>query len=110
MGLGRLVLWGLRDVRAEARRRGDVSLEEGLRPKLGVGSDRYTQTSSLRLRASARTTTAFRKTIARRGDTPESWLFLAVFDKNFPLAVMADFRRGFSADFQMLVGELAVIR
>jgi len=48
--------------------------------------------------------------MAWRESAPGSWLFLAVFDKNFPLAVMADFRRGFSADFQMLVGELAVIR
>jgi len=48
--------------------------------------------------------------MAWRESAPGSWLFLAVFDKNFPLAVMPDSWRGFSVGVQVLAGELAVIR
>jgi hypothetical protein len=52
---------------------------------------------SLRLRAFARTNTVFRQTIAWRRSPQKSWLFLAVFEKNFLLAVMLDYLCEFSA-------------
>jgi hypothetical protein len=106
-----VALRGFQDVLAKARRRKGDSREVSLAARFAGGGDlpALAVFFSLRLRAFARTNTSFRQTIARRRSAQKSWLFLAVFRKNFLLAVMLDFPQKFSVPAQMLVTRLAVI-